>query len=222
MERTNLKDLLKKKNPYLFKAKNVTTANELVQSFLDAKLSSSEEEIIGAFLEELAIFVAEKKLNAQKASSSGIDFQYVEGDTAYAVSVKSGLNWGNSSQWKALEVDFKRVGQVLRQSRRIKHIEYILGVSYGNAPTMIKRGFIKQIAGQNFWYMLSGNKSFYKDMIEPIGYKAEELNRQFEKKKTSLVSKLTKEFSKDFCDKDGTILWGKLVEFNSGNFGKKK
>jgi hypothetical protein len=31
------------KNPYLFKAKNVTTASELIEGLLDAFLSSSEE-----------------------------------------------------------------------------------------------------------------------------------------------------------------------------------
>ncbi len=69
---TKLKDLLKKKNPYLFKAKYIITAEELVRSLLDAKISSSEEEIFGRFLEELAIFVAEKTLNASKSSSQGI------------------------------------------------------------------------------------------------------------------------------------------------------
>ncbi len=40
----NLKlDRLLKKNPYLFKAKNIQTASELIRDLLDAFLSSSEE-----------------------------------------------------------------------------------------------------------------------------------------------------------------------------------
>ena len=222
MEKTNLKDLIKKKNPYLFKAKNVNTPRALIQSLLEAKLSSSEEEIIGTFLEDLAVFVASKTLNAQKVGTSGIDFQYIQGNTAYVVSVKSGLNWGNSSQWKALEQDFKKTGTVLRQSKGIKHVEYILGVSYGAAPTTIKKGIIKQVAGQNFWYMISGKEEFYKEIIEPIGFKAKELNSQFERKKLTLIKKLTSEFSKDFCNKDKSISWQKIIEFNSGNLGKTK
>ena len=38
-----LKNVLKRKNPYLFKAKNVNTAGELVKGILDAHLSSQEE-----------------------------------------------------------------------------------------------------------------------------------------------------------------------------------
>jgi hypothetical protein len=52
-----LKKVLKRKNPYLFKAKFVTSAPELVKAVLDAHLSSQEEGIFGGFLEELAIFI---------------------------------------------------------------------------------------------------------------------------------------------------------------------
>lgn len=84
---------MQKKNPYLFRAKNIITAQELVTSFLDAKLSASEEKIFGDFLEDLAIFVAQKTLDAKKSSGSGIDFEYRKGDKIVLVSVKSGLNW---------------------------------------------------------------------------------------------------------------------------------
>ncbi|OIO63658.1 hypothetical protein COT48_06255 [Candidatus Woesearchaeota archaeon CG08_land_8_20_14_0_20_47_9] len=47
LESTEFNDLLRKKNPYLFRAKNLLTAQEVVTSFLDAKLSSAEEKIFG-------------------------------------------------------------------------------------------------------------------------------------------------------------------------------
>ena len=42
-----LKDVLKKKNPYLFRAKNVVTAAELVTGIMDAFLSSFEGKLFG-------------------------------------------------------------------------------------------------------------------------------------------------------------------------------
>ena len=42
LENLKLKDLLKK-NPYLFRAKNITKSQDLVEGLLDARLSSSEE-----------------------------------------------------------------------------------------------------------------------------------------------------------------------------------
>lgn len=49
--------ILKRKNPYLFRAKGAITANDLIESVLDATASSGEETIFGNFLERVAIFV---------------------------------------------------------------------------------------------------------------------------------------------------------------------
>ena len=67
----NLTQLISK-NPYLFRAKNITTASELIEGTLDAFLSSSEEKQFGDFLEGLAIFVASKTTGGHKSSSEGI------------------------------------------------------------------------------------------------------------------------------------------------------
>lgn len=217
MKETDLRDLLKKKNPYLFKAKNMLTAETLIESFLEAKLSASEEELFGAFLEDLAIFIAGKTLGASKSPANGIDFGYKINDTHYLVSIKSGLNWGNSSQWAALGVDFNNARRVLSQSHSVKHIKTILGVCYGKARTTTKRGTIMQVCGQNFWYMISGNEDLYTEIIEPLGHRAKEHNETFEEEKAALINRFTRDFTKDFCDKHGNILWDKLVEFNSGN-----
>jgi hypothetical protein len=46
----DLHEVLKRKNPYLFRAKNMNDAPELVKNVLDAYLSSQEETIFGSFL----------------------------------------------------------------------------------------------------------------------------------------------------------------------------
>jgi hypothetical protein len=58
LEAVTLTAILKRKNPYLFRAKNIRTAEALVKSLFDAYLSSQEETIFGEFLEGLAIFIA--------------------------------------------------------------------------------------------------------------------------------------------------------------------
>ena len=42
-----LTTIIKRKNPYLFKAKNIETAGDLAKNILDAFLSSQEETIFG-------------------------------------------------------------------------------------------------------------------------------------------------------------------------------
>ncbi|MCX7997412.1 MAG: PmeII family type II restriction endonuclease [Leptospiraceae bacterium] len=56
----NLDLLLIQKNPYLYRAKNILTAQDLIKSFLDAFLQSQEETLFGEFIEGLAIYVCSK------------------------------------------------------------------------------------------------------------------------------------------------------------------
>ena len=58
--KVDLFKILKQKNPYLFRAKNVLTAQDLIKGFLDAFLQSQEETLFGDFIEGLAIFVCDK------------------------------------------------------------------------------------------------------------------------------------------------------------------
>ena len=62
LEAINLNEVLKKKNPYLFKAKHITNAGGLISSILGAFLSSSEEKLFGDFLEQLAIFISSQTI----------------------------------------------------------------------------------------------------------------------------------------------------------------
>ena len=52
-----LDNLLRRKNPYLFRSKNLVVACDLIKSLLDAHLSSQEETLFGGLLEDLAIYV---------------------------------------------------------------------------------------------------------------------------------------------------------------------
>jgi len=220
LEQLDLKKILKKKNPYLFKAKNINVASDLICELMDAVLSASEEKIFGDFLENLAIFVAKKIYNGWKSSSTGVDLELTKDDTHFLVSVKSGPNWGNSSQQKKQETDFQKAIAVLKQSRHTINVQPILGICYGKTKTKYLRGYMK-IVGQNFWHFLSGNKEFYTDIIEPLGHKTREHNEYFRKKKDVLINIFTKEFlNSDFCQ-NGNIDWKKVVEFNSGNLKDK-
>jgi len=211
-----LKDVLKKKNPYLFKAKNITLAAELVTSILDAFLSSSEEKIFGDFLEELAIFISERTCGGRKSTATGLDLEFENEGKRYIVSIKSGPNWGNNAQHRRQEQDFQAAVRVLRQSRRNINIEPVLGICYGKVRTRRLHGYLK-VVGQNFWYLISEDRNLYTDIIEPLGYRARQHNEAFLDQKSEVVNLFTQQFLDEFCE-EGAINWRKLVEFNSGNF----
>jgi len=85
-----LTKVLKRKNPYLFKAKYVLTAESIIRGIIDAHISSSEEGIFGDWLEGLAIFINEKVYNGKKSGILGIDLEFDKDGIRYIVNIKSG------------------------------------------------------------------------------------------------------------------------------------
>lgn len=217
LEKLKLTKILKRKNPYLFKAKNILTAHDLVKTLLDAHLSSQEETIFGDFLEGLAIFINSKVFNGRKSSTEGIDLEYDENGIRYIISIKSGPNWGNSSQIKKMRDNFKKAKRVLRTSNSKLQIIAVNGCCYGidNKPD---KGDYFKYCGQQFWELISGNDNLYIEIIEPLGHKAKDKTEEFVISYSQIINKFTQEFSEDFCD-NGIINWEKLVAFNSS---KKK
>ena len=78
-----LKRVLSKKNPYLFKAKYILTAQDIIKSLTDAFISSQEETIFGDWLEGLAIFINGKVYAGRKSGIPGIDLEFDKDNTRY-------------------------------------------------------------------------------------------------------------------------------------------
>jgi hypothetical protein len=216
LETLKLDKILKRKNPYLFKAKNLLTAQELVKTLLDAYLSSQEETIFGDLLEGLAIFVNEKVYGGSKSAAEGIDLEFEKEDIKYIVSIKSGPNWGNSSQIRRMVDNFKKAKRILRTSNSKIHIIAVNGCCYGRDNNPDKGEYLK-LCGQMFWSFISGNEELYTEIIEPLGHKAKERNEDFLKYYFQILNKFTFEFGEKFCA-EGIIDWEKLVKFNSSKF----
>lgn len=214
LENLNLKTILKRKNPYLYKAKNILTAQDFVKNILDAFLQSQEETLFGDFIEGLAIFVCQKVFNGYKSQRlEGIDLEFVKNGITYIVEIKSGPNWGNSSQILKMKDNFKSAKNILQSENKDIQIIAINGCCYGRENNPDKGDYFKY-CGQQFWQFISDNKNLYVDIIEPLGYKAKEKNEAFLIAYAKVINKFTLNFMQEFCD-DGLINWQKIVEFNS-------
>jgi len=209
-----LSKILLKKNPYLFKAKNIHTSEMFVRTLVDAYLSSQEETMFGGFLERLSIFVCSSVYGGKKSSAEGIDLEFEKNGILYIVSVKSGPNWGNSSQITKMKENFRKAKQRLKTDAPKRPIEAINGCCYGKVAQTDK-GEYHKIAGQEFWEFISNNNELYTEIIEPLGHKAKERNNDFLKKYYKLINNFSSEFSKEFCI-DDEINWKKIVQLNSG------
>ena len=214
LQKLRLMDVVKRKNPYLFKAKNINTAQDFVKTILDAFLSSQEEGIFGGFLEELAIFICSQVYGGQKSSAEGIDLEF-EGDSVrYIVSIKSGPNWGNSSQVAKMRDNFRKAKRILGTNTLSANVVAVNGCCYGRDRRPDKSDYLK-LCGQQFWEFISGDEDLYTDIIEPLGHRAKEKNEQFIQEYAKVINKFTSEFIRTFCDTDGGILWEEIVKFNS-------
>ena len=214
LAKLKLSHIVNRKNPYLFKAKNILTAQDFVKALLDAHLSSQEETIFGEFLEGLAIFICGGVCNGRKSSAKGIDLEFHKEGVQYIVAIKSGPHWGNSSQIAKMRKDFVKAKRILSSNRSKVNIVAVNGCCYGRDSQIDKGDYLK-LCGQRFWEFISGNKNLYLQIIEPLGYTAKQRNEEFLIAYSKIINKFTIEFSQDFCTRDGMIDWKKLVKRNS-------
>lgn len=215
LDSLKLSQVLKRKNPYLFRAKHVLTSEQIIRGLVDAHISSNEETIFGDWLEGLAIFINEKVYGGWKSGITGIDLEFNIGTTRQIVTIKSGPNWGNSSQLKKMIADFTTAKRALRTSNSQLDIVAVNGCCYGKDAKPDKGDYFK-FCGQQFWKFISGDGDLFVKIIEPLSHDAKSKNEDFLKSYSQMINKFTKEFSQLFCKDDGNIDWDRLVIFNSG------
>jgi hypothetical protein len=208
--------ILKRKNPYLFRAKGAVTANDLVESVLDATVSSGEETVFGGFLERLAIFVCEFTHQGKKSSAVGLDLEFEVDARYYVVTIKSGPNWANADQRRKMESNFKKVKQTLRTSGGLagKEIIAIEACCYGSDEMPDKGDYLK-LCGQRFWTLISGREDLFTEIISPLGTRATERSDELKILRATKLNLFTQAFLAEYCT-DGVIDWEKLVRYNSG------
>lgn len=112
----NIQKVMKRKNPYLYRAKAMQSATEIVDSVLTAFVSSSEETIFGnCFFEPIAIAAS----GGNKALAEGIDImiQNNETNTISAIAVKSGPSVFNADSKKRQEQNFTAASKLAQQAK---------------------------------------------------------------------------------------------------------
>ncbi len=209
--------LLSKKNPYLLKAKGLSTPRELVKSMLDAYLSSQEESLLGGFLEGLAVFTVERAHGAKgKSSTTGIDIELDKAGIRYFVTVKSGPVWANHDQLAMMKDNFRTAAKVYRQNKDALPVRCVNGCCYGKQRKKSEdKGDYLKLCGQRFWEFISDDPEFYVKIIEPIGHKAKDRNAEFWAQYELVVDSFTEIFRQHFCDANNMILWDALVKHSS-------
>lgn len=220
LTKRNLDDILTRKNPYLFKAKNMEIAADLVKSALDAFLSSQEETIFGNLLEGFAIYISGLLYGGFKSSFKSIDLEFERKGVYYIVGIKSGPNWGNSDQISRMKDNFKAAKQTLRERGIFNSIVSVNGCIYGKDRNPFKqdrndseKNYYKY-CGQEFWEFISGDANLYQEIIKPIDEEAKQKDENFKRAYTQKLNEMTTVFSNRFLT-NNQIDWVKLIDFVS-------
>ena len=219
----NLEKILKRKNPYLFRAKNILSAGEMAAQILSAHLSSQEETIFGNLMEELAIHICGGVFGGVKPPEKiwrSIDLIFDDGDTRYLVGIKSGPSWGNADQINAMKRNFKAARQLTRDEGWSGEIICVNGVMYGtdNVPFKEDKSDAElsyfKFCGQQFWELVSGDEDLYTKIIFPLGEKARLRDEEFQSLCVKAENRLAKDILDRFVEND-EVQWKRMVEYVS-------
>jgi hypothetical protein len=223
LEELKLKTILKRKNPYLFKAKNIQTAGDYAKDLLYAHLSSQEETIFGDLLEALAIHINATVYGgwkAEKGTYKSIDLIFDKDNIRYVVGIKSGPFWGNSDQKSIMKSNFKIVRHIFKEEGWKGKIICVNGCIYGKDKKPLKidakdpeKNYYKY-CGQEFWSFVSGDKNLYQSIIVPLDKEVKKRDERFKELCIIVTNRLTKDLLDNFC-KDGLLNWKEILDFVS-------
>lgn len=212
LDKLELKKVLLRKNPYLFRAVGIHDVSELITNLLLAYSSSSDETIFGnEFFEPLARDLA----NGKTADGEGVDVLVeTEGKiTAYAV--KSGTAVFNSSSKRDQEKSFLKMRNRLFKTQKL--FDPIVGYSYGRKTRQPKKVVVyREVAGQVFWEELTGDPECYVKILQAMQDYPDRHRAVFKNAWDRAVNRFSLEFMRNFMSADGSINWSDLLKYNSG------
>lgn len=211
LDNIDIDKILKRKNPYLYRAKGISSAGQIVDGILAAYVSSSEETVFGnTFFEPIAIVVS----GGQKAVTEGVDITVDKDNTIYSIAVKSGTSVFNADSRKRQEQNFQSAQKRAQQARKA----YLPVVGYGYGKKKVKaEKFYLELAGKDFWEWLTGDAEFYTKIIKFMGTRPDEYAKQFEEAYAKAENRMVREFTIKYCKDDGSIDRDTLIKFNSGD-----
>ncbi len=181
------------------------------------KFSSSKETIFGDLIERVAINADQKIHGGDKSAAEGIDLETKRQKNGHSikclVAIKSGPNWGNSSQVKKMITDMRAASVKLRTSGHKEEIRLINGCCYGRPEkNPHKPKGYEKLVGRAFWEFITDESSFYKDMIVPIqGVHTEKAGGEIKKALGKKIDQLETEIARKFTHEKSDELDYQLI-----------
>ncbi len=220
LDSLELRKVLRRKNPFLYRAIGADEPTEIVGSLLDASISSSDETLFGnIFFEPLALWVASEahrgdpSVSVRASSAAGVDIEIETEKRVSLYAVKSGTAVFNSQSSKKQLEEFRAARSRLFKTQ--KQFDGVIAYSYGKKRA--RTGEVRALAGQDFWDEISGETEFYLRVIRAMGLGAARRELSFRAAYQSAVQRFSTELLMNFSGDDGGLDWEKLLRYNSGS-----
>ena len=205
LSKLKMRDIVKRKNPYLYRASGVATCEEFVKRAFTEYTSTMGENYFGSFFESVARIVSG---GVKPAAGGEIDLDVRRDNDAYLYTIKSGPGGYNSSIEAKARLDLGHAEQRLRQDRVTTHKK--MACAYGRRTTSFRDG-IEKLSSKDFWTELSGDEQFYRRLLDICA----ELTPLFEADVNAPYQRLLNEAHELFCEGD-SIRWDRVIHIVSG------
>ncbi len=210
LKNISAKTIVKKIDPYLLNLSDVSTKLKWSTLNLDRIMVASEETLKGDMYEEIAFFIAKIRFKAKK--TTGYLDLIIPKDKLYITEIKSGPNWGNSSQWESLINRFNKVKEEL--SKGSQEVQPLLGICYGSLYNSCGRNGILELRGQAFWEFLTDESNFYMTLAQNLKAGSEKYIGQYRIKRNMTINRLATEIQ-DFCLPNGELNKELILQYSS-------
>jgi hypothetical protein len=213
LDRVSAKSLIKSVDPYILMMSPFTTKESWAVKSLDRHMFSSEEGMKGTMYEKIARFILKVRIPGARKPPQFFDCQlYADGFLTF-FELKSGSNWGNSSQWDSLRRRFTE----LQRNHAPQPVRLILGIAYGKSSKGILEhydGKIIEIRGQEFWHYITDEPDFYIELGKRLASGSKAYNSSLILKRNTTINRLISE-AEEFCFPNGQLDTELILRMNS-------
>lgn len=200
-----MKEIIRNKNPYLYRSSGINTCEGLVTRAFQDYISASVENDFGKFFEAVArIFSG----GVKPVGGGEVDLDVRKADTAFLYAMKSGSKGFNSSSYDKARRDLLSAERRLRQDNL--RTEKRIGFAYGKRRESFKDG-ITQLTSKGFWEEISGDALFYKELLDACSL----LSPLYTADLQAPYTKLLEEARSLFCDGE-KIDWDRVLKLVFG------
>jgi hypothetical protein len=200
-----MRDIIKGKNPYLYRASGIRTCDDLVRRVLVDYGSASVEGDFGKFFETVAQVASG---GVKPAGGGEVDLDIRIDGVARLYAIKSGAKGFNSSSYDKAKRDLNSAERRLRQDR--VRTEKKIAFAYGRKTTSFREG-IEHMASKDFWAEVSGDADFYEKLLRACDALAYLYTADMRAPYDGLLA----EAHHLFC-KDNEIDWERILKLVSG------